>query len=120
MPPKTGSRRHNSRTKEVKGEIKMAKKQTQITVPTITLSGKAAVVLGIVVSLLLLVIGAATGTEGVAYAGIFILPLTLFCGGFLLTAESIPIRVTLLVFGGLLLLAVASAAVTSATIWGMF
>jgi hypothetical protein len=96
----------------------MAKKQ--ITIPAIALSGKAAIVVGVIVALLLLVIGAATGTEGVAYAGIFILPLVLFCGGLLLTEETTPIRVTLLVLGGVLLLAVALTSVMGAAVVGMF
>jgi len=98
----------------------MAKKQKQIAIPTVTLTGKSAMVAGVAVALLLLIIGATTETEGVAYAGIFILPLTLLCGGLFLTEETTPIRVTLLVFSGLLLLGVASAAVTGATIFGMF
>ena len=118
MPRKVGSRKNNSRIKKVKGRIKMAKKQ--VTIPAITLSGRTAVVAGVIVALLLLVIGAATGTGGVVYAGIFILPLVLFCGGLLLTEESIPVRVTLLVFGGVLLLAIASAAMTNITILGIF
>ena len=96
----------------------MAKKQ--ITIPALTLSGKSGIVVGVIVALLLLVIGAATGTEGVAYAGIFILPLVLFCGGLLLTEEIAPIRVTLLVLGGVLLLAVALTSVMGAAVVGMF
>ncbi len=94
----------------------MAKKQKQ----TITLSGKASLVVGVAVGLLLLIIAVATEIEGVAYAGLFVLPLTLFCGGLLLTKENTPLRVTLLVFSGLLLLSVASAALTGVTIFEMF
>jgi hypothetical protein len=111
-------RRYNSRAKCKKGGVKMAKKQ--ITVPVITLTGKSGIVAGVIVALLLLVIGAATGTEGVAYAGIFILPLVLFCGGLLSTKEPTPVRVTLLVLGGVLLLAVALTSVMGAAVVGMF
>jgi hypothetical protein len=96
----------------------MVKKQE--TISAIILRGRAAVVVGVIVALLLLVIGAATGTEGVAYAGIFILPLVLFCGGLLLAEEAAPIRVTLLVLGGVLLLAIALTSVMGAAVVGMF
>jgi len=96
----------------------MAKKQ--VTISAIILRGRAAIVVGVIVALLLLVIGAATGTEGVAYAGIFILPLVLFCGGLLLAEETTPIRVTLLVLGGVLLLTIALTSVMGAAVIGMF
>jgi hypothetical protein len=96
----------------------MAKKQ--VTAPTIALTGKSAVVAGVVIAFLLLIIGYATGVEGVTYAGSYILPVTLFCGGFLLTEETLPVRVTLLAVGGILLIAVTLISLTGTTVVGMF
>jgi hypothetical protein len=92
----------------------------QVTTSVITLTRKSAVVAGVLVAFLLLIIGYATGVEGVTYAGAYILPVTIFCGGFLLTEETIPIRVTLFVIGGVLLIAVTLISLTGTAVVGMF
>jgi len=52
---------------------------------------------------LLLVIGIGTGTEWVFFAGALISPLALLWGGLFKSEESMPIRITLLAIGGLLM-----------------
>lgn len=60
--------------------------------------------IAIAIGLLLIVIGIHAGEEGPMFAGIFILPLALIGGGLFLEGQRQPVRVTLLVIGGLIIL----------------
>jgi len=66
--------------------------------PTLT------VFIAVAVGLLLTVIGMHAGEEGPFFAGIFILPLALIGGGLFLKGQKLPVRVTLLAIGGLIIL----------------
>jgi len=57
----------------------------------------------VAVGFLLLVIGIGTATEWVFFAGAFVSPLALLWGGLFKSEESMPIRITLLAIGGLLM-----------------
>jgi hypothetical protein len=98
----------------------MPRRKKKVTTPAITLSGRIAAVAGIVVALLLLIIGHATGTSGVIYAGLFVAPFVLFCGGLLLSEEKTAIKVTLLVFFGLILMTITSTAMTGVALLDIF
>ena len=70
--------------------------------------GRVKTSVGVAVALLLLGIGINLNQADVASAGSYLLPLVLFGGGLLSTEESAPVRVTMLVFGGLLLIILAA------------
>ena len=58
----------------------------QVTIPAICLA--TVLLIGVAIGVLLLVIGAATETNGAIYASLIITPLALLSGGFLLKEES--------------------------------
>ena len=58
---------------------------------------------GVALGLLLLVIGAGAGNEGVTLVGVFILPLALLWGGLFKAGQSMPLKLTLLAIAGVLL-----------------
>ena len=92
--------------------------ETRSATVSIPFSGKLGVFVAIALGLLLLLIGYDTRTEGLVFTGTFILPLTLIWGGLFLTRESGPIRVTLLVFGLIILTILLSTwGVTWFSIW---
>ncbi len=62
----------------------------------------------IALSLLLMVIGAATRTRGLTLTGAFIFPLSLFAGGLFWSEELLPVRITLMALGGLFVIAAVS------------
>ncbi len=62
----------------------------------------------IALSLLLMVIGAATRIRGLTLTGAFIFPLSLFTGGLFWSEELLPVRITLLALGGLFVIAAVS------------
>ena len=70
--------------------------------------GRTTIVAGLVLSLLLMYIGSAANSRGTALVGSYLLPLVIFGGGILSTEQSTAVRVTMLVFGGLLLLMIGS------------
>ena len=69
------------------------------------LTSITATFIAVAVGLLLIVIGVGTRNEGVTLAGTFILPLALIWGGFFLEEQSLPVKVTLLAIGGLIIVA---------------
>ena len=84
--------------------------ETRSATVSIPFSGKLGVFVAIALGLLLLLIGYDTGTGGLVATGMFILPLALIWGGLFLTREGgpipIPIRVALLICGGLIILVI--------------
>ena len=64
-------------------------------------SSKSMVILGIIIGLLLLVIGAGTGSSNVTLAGDFIFAMTFISGGLSMGEENAGLRITLLAVGGL-------------------
>ena len=53
--------------------------------------------------LLLLLIGALADVEALKFIGIFIMPLAVLYGGVFKTEDSVPLKITMLAIGGLLL-----------------
>ena len=82
----------------------------QVTIPAISLA--AALLMKVAIGVLVLVIGAATETNGAIYAGLIITPLALLSSGFLLKEENSSVRISMLEFGGLFLLSVLIWALT--------
>jgi hypothetical protein len=68
------------------------------------------VFVGIAVGLLACIIGAATRTSEAMYAGVFIIPLSLFGGGLLLKEQNSTISLGMLIAGGLVIIFVAGYA----------
>jgi len=56
--------------------------------------------------LLLMVIGAGVGSNGMVLAGIFIFPMAFIAGGVFSSDEVLPVRITLIAIGGLFVIAV--------------
>ena len=72
----------------------------------ITVGAGMVLLAGIAVGLLLLAIGAGTRNRAVTVIGEFIFPTALFAGGLFWGEESLAVRITLLILGGLFTIAV--------------
>jgi hypothetical protein len=69
---------------------------------TIVVGTKLLIFGAIVVALILLTVGAATGKRQVAYAGDFILPFSLFWAGFYLKEEGTAMRIAFIAVAGMI------------------
>jgi hypothetical protein len=71
----------------------------------ITVGAGMVLLAGIVLGLLLLAIGAGTRNRAVTVIGEFVFPTALFAGGLFWGQESLAVRITLLILGGLFTIA---------------
>jgi hypothetical protein len=69
---------------------------------------------------LLLLIGAWVDVEALRMLGIFIMPLAVLYGGVYKTEESLPLKITVLAIGGLLLIAAMQVLASGLTLSKLF